>query len=323
MFIKSAETVLMLALIIATGAFLRKKNIITESGVKLISFLTVFLAMPCNIFVTIVKNYDRASFIKMSTYIYIPFIAMIVLYFVSHLIAKIVKVPKERIGVFAASVSFSNVVLIGFPVAEAVLGIDSLAYSSIYFIANTTLFWSLGVYFIKKDALIINKNPVEKNTVFFKKTIDFLSGIVSPTLRGLIIAVIIIFLNIKVPSFIIRSVNYVAALGTPLAMIYLGAVMYDATKMKFKYTPDTIALLIGRFVLAPMFIFAVIKIFNIASSIITKSFILFSGMACMNLVSIVAGIHGADKHYAAATTVATLSLYPVSLLLYSVYINFL
>lgn len=323
MFIKSIETVLMLALIIITGAALRKKNIITESGIKLISFLTVFLAMPCNIFVTIIKNYDRASFIKMISYIYIPFISMIALYFLSHMIARIIKVPKERIGVFTASVSFSNVVLIGFPVAEAILGIDSLAYGSIYFIANTTLFWSLGVYFIKKDGAIINKNAVKKNIPLSKKALDFFSGIVSPTLRGLIFAVIIIFLNIKIPSFAIRSVDYIAALGTPLAMIYLGAVMYDATKMKFRYTLDTIVLLFGRFILAPLFIFIVIKIFNIPASIITRSFILFSGMACMNLTSIVAGIHGADKHYAAATTIATLSFYPVSLLLYSIYVNFI
>lgn len=321
MLLKSIEVVATLTLIILLGYFLKHKSIITDHSTKLLASLAVFVAIPCMIFVSIIDGYDKDSFIEIAPTVLIPMANMVLLYFLALLISKLLRIPKKRLGVFISVIAFSNVVLMGFSVASSVLGEASLKYGSIYFLANTLVFWTLGVWLIKKDAKYISGEDNEK-TSNIKKIKELLKNIFNPTIISFLIAIAFIFINIKPPVFIYNSVKQISNLGTPLAMLYLGAVIYDTSKIKFKYTYDIVILIIARFVLAPISMIMMLSFFNL-KPLFNESFLLFSGMSAMNQVSILAGFYGADKEYAAASVVSTLVLYPISLFLYSFLVTFL
>jgi hypothetical protein len=121
MLLKSIEVVATLTLIILLGCFLKHRNIITDKSSKLLASLAVFVAIPSMIFISIIDGYDKKSFIEIAPTILIPMANMIFLYFIALLISKLLRIPKKRIGIFISVITFSNVVLMGFPVASAVL----------------------------------------------------------------------------------------------------------------------------------------------------------------------------------------------------------
>jgi len=317
MLLKSVYVVGTLSTIIGLGYFLRHRNIIKDDGVKLLSTLTIFVAMPATIFISVTDGYTKASFIEVLPAIFVALINMIFLYILSILIAKLIRVPKHRIGVFSVIFSLTNVVLMGFPIANAVLGDIALKYGSIYFLANTLVFWTIGVRGIKNDARIINGED-KINIPKKEKLKMFIKDLFTPTIISFIISIIFVFTNLKPPTFLYNSIKYTGNLATPLAMIYLGAVLYDATKTGLKFGFDTIVLTVSKFILAPLSMVLLLRYFNFNNDM-NQSFILFSGMSAMNQVSVVSGLYNADKEYAAKNTVALIILYPLSLMLYSIW----
>ena len=317
MLLKSVYVVLTLSIIISIGYVLRHKNIIKDDGVKLLSTLTVFVAMPATIFISVLDGYTKTLFIEVLPTVFIAIINMIFLYILSILIAKLIKVPKHRVGVFSAIFTFTNVVLMGFPVANAILGSNSLKYGSIYFLANTLVFWTIGVGGIKKDARVMS-GETSKNIPKKEKIKTFIKDLFTPTIISFMVSIFFVFINLKVPTFLYNSIKYTSNLATPLAMIYLGAVLYDATKTGLKFGLDTLVLTISKFTIAPLSMILLLRCFNFNNDL-NQSFILFSGMSAMNQVSVVSNIYNADKEYAAKNTIVLMILYPLSLILYSIW----
>lgn len=317
MLLKSVYVVLTLSIIIGLGYFLRHRNIIKEEGVKLLSTLTIFVAMPATIFRSVLDGYTKASFIEVVPAALVAIINMIALYILSILIAKLIRIPKHRIGIFSAIFSLTNVVLMGFPIANAVLGDIAIKYGSIYFLANTIVFWTIGVRGIKKDARIMtgedNQNIPKKEQL---KTL--IKDLFTPTIISFIVSIILVFINLKPPTFLYNAIKYTGNLATPLAMIYLGSVLHGAMQTGFKLGFDTVILTVSKFIIAPLSMVFLLKYFNFNNDL-NQSFILFAGMSAMNQVSVVSGLYNADKEYAAKNTVTLIVLYPISLLLYSIW----
>ncbi|WP_328193807.1 AEC family transporter [Heyndrickxia coagulans] len=58
-------------------------------------------------------------------------------------------------------------------------------------------------------------------------------------------------LNIPIPGFIDSTLTYVGSIVTPLSLVYIGIVLYNAGLSSIRFDRDTIFALLGRFVLSP------------------------------------------------------------------------
>jgi len=319
MLVKSLNVVLTLLFLLILGYFLRAKNIIKKNDVSLLSFLAISISVPANIFVSTMSNFDRALLIKFAPSLFLPLTSTLLLFLMSYFLSKLIKLPKNRFGVFASIFSFGNIGLIGLPVASSVLGVDSLVYSSVFFLSNTILFWTLSVYLIKRDATIMseNGNYKDKKTSFTQKLKTVASLLISPTILTFLVTIILILSEVKPPSFLFNSVKYLSNIGTPFAMIYLGSIVCDSKSMKFKYSIDLVLLSVGRFIIAPLLMILLLSFTNYTYEL-KESFILYSGIAAMTQIGVIAGIHGADKEYAAYAIMSTIFLYPISLIIFQV-----
>lgn len=319
MLIKSLNVVLTLSTLLGLGYILRAKNIIKKNDVSLLSFLAITISVPANIFVSTITNFDRALLIKFAPSLLLPLISTLLLFLMSYFLCKLIKLPKHRFGVFASIFSFGNIGLIGLPVASSVLGVDSLVYSSVFFLSNTLIFWTLSVYLVKRDATIMleNGNSKGKKTSFTTKLKTIALLLTTPTIVTFFITIILILLVIEPPSFLFNSIKYLSNIGTPFAMIYLGTIVCDAKGTKFKYSIDLLLLSVGRFIIAPLLMVFLLSFTNYTQEL-KESFILYSGIAAMTQIGVIAGIHGADKEYAAYAIMSTILLYPISLIIFQV-----
>lgn len=87
--------------------------------------------------------------------------------------------------------AFSNTIFIGLPVCQALFGDSSIPYALFYYMGNTTLVWTIGIYFVQKD------NPEAENQKF--SLASTLKKILSPGIVSFAIGFLLVMLRVQLP----------------------------------------------------------------------------------------------------------------------------
>jgi len=318
----AVQGVLSIIFMIGIGYILSHKGWFDKKSAKLLSKLVVSLALPCYMIYNLVSNYDRQKLSELKNGLPVPFITMIFCYLIAMATAKIIKVPKNRNGTFCSMMSLSNTIFIGLPVNRALFGEDSVQYVLVYYIANTTLFWTLGVYGISSDG------DAADSKLFSAKNIR---RIFSPPLIAFIIGIFLILLKIPVPKVILSTCGYMGNLTTPLSMLFIGTVMYSVDLRKIKFDKDMALLLAGRFIIAPAVVTGIVHLalpisvvnFTALPKLMKQVFIIQSAMPAMTQTPIIAETYNADYKYAAIMTTITTIASLISIPFYMLMLEFI
>ncbi|MDF2910068.1 MAG: auxin efflux carrier [Sporolactobacillus laevolacticus] len=249
-FLQSIQSVLSIILMIALGYFLKQFKWFDENFGKSISSLITKVALPASIFVSVLKYLTRDSLLQLSGSLIYPVVAVTISYLIAFGLVKLLKIRPGRRGIFMNAVVNANTIFIGLPLNIALFGEKSLPYFLIYYITNTVSTWAFGVFLISNDDPTKTKESGKKK-INWKK-------ILPPPLLGFIVGLVFLILSIPVPSFISATLTYVGSIVTPLSLIYIGIVLYNAGLSSIRFDRDTIMALLGRFVISPVVLIAVI-----------------------------------------------------------------
>lgn len=291
----AAGSVFSIVIMICIGYILTWKKWFDERISKLFSKLVCNIALPCLMISDLVSNFDRKKFEDLSSGLVVPFAAMAICYVIGVLVSKAIKVKRNRIGTFRSMFFVSNSIFIGLPVNMALFGESSVPYVLLYYIANTTFFWTIGAYGISKDG--DNSN----GRIFSKETA---SRLLTPPLIGFITGMILVALNVTLPKFILDTCKYLGNLTTPLSMLFIGIIIYSVELKKIKVDKEMMAILLGRFLFSPIVIYFTGRYLNIPT-LMEKVFVIQAAMPVMTNTSIVAKQYNGDYQYAAVMTVVT------------------
>ena len=221
----SLNGVLTVLIMIAMGVLLERKGWFDEKSVSLVSKLVTQVCLPTYMLTNILGKFQHDQLISMSKGLIVPFISMMAGYFISKLIAKLIGVPRSRAGIFTACVSFSNTIFIGLPLGIALFGDEGAPYIMIYYMVNTTLFWTLGVYELASGS-------GEAVALFSRQT---LHNILSLPLLGFMAGVAMVILEWQLPQPVFKAFSYIGGMTTPLAMLFIGIAMSkDSDKSQLK-----------------------------------------------------------------------------------------
>ena len=166
--------VLTIMLMIAVGFYLERRGWFSEESVALISRLVNYVCLPTYMLTNILGQFKHDQLITLSHGLIVPVISMLAGYFISRLLGRLIGVPREHRGIFSICVSFSNTIFIGLPLGIALFGDAGAPYIMIYYMVNTTLFWTIGFHDLASS------NGVTM-PLFSRKT---LKSIMSPPLMG-------------------------------------------------------------------------------------------------------------------------------------------
>lgn len=310
---KSLQSVLSIISMLSVGYFFSYKKWFDKETSKLFSKMVINISVPCFMISNLLGAYTKEKLINIASSIFIPFTSMIVCYMLGVLIARIIKLPSNRRGIFASTLSISNTLFVGLPVNTALFGDSSIPFVFIYFIANITLFWTIGAYGIANDGM------KTKGRIFSVKN---LKNLFSPPLCGFIIAVVLIFMEINLPIFLMDTFKYMGSMTTPLSMLYIGIIIYNIDFKEIKWDKSMTIILIGRFIFSPLLVFFLCSYLSIPE-LMKKVFIIQSAMPAMSITSVLAESSGADHKYAVIvttiTTIATLIFIPIYVLILSTF----
>lgn len=310
----SVSIVMTIFLMIAVGFAGTKFKWFDASSRKLFSFLVTRLALPCMVIYNITTNYAREDLLLGARDMIIPLLSMLGSWAIAALLAKLLKIPAKRRGVFLCMCTFSNTVFIGVPINTAIFGESALPLMLLYYIVNTLLFWSIGARSMRKDA---GDNPP-----FF--SLATLKSFANPPLIAFVLAVLLLMIGIPVPKPILEACRYMSNIVTPVSMLFIGTVLAGIEFRRLKPDKAQVAVILSRFLLAPALVFLLAWILPIPIPQLTRNvFMMQAIMPVMTQTSIVAEMSGADVEFATVGTTLTTLLSLLVIPLASIALAFL
>jgi len=307
--INAIQSVLSIVIMVGVGYYLTCKKWFDESTAELFTKIVINVSLPPMIIYNLLDAFDRQELINAGMGIIIPFASMLICYIAAGAAARLINVKPERRGTFRVMFFASNTIFMGMPVNIALFGEQSIPYVLLYYAANTTLFWTLGIYAITGDSSTKQGRTMGLQT---------LKRIFSPPLIAFFIGVALIMLGLQLPGFIMDTCKYLGNLTTPLSLIFIGNTFGTLKGGRVKFDKDMAAITLGRFILAPLTVYWLALLIPIPS-LMTKVFIIQSAMPVIAQSAITAKAFGADHGYAAvmvtATTVMSIIFIPIYMVL--------
>lgn len=305
-FFKALESILSIIIMISIGYIMKRRKVLSEDSQRLFSKLVCNISIPALMISNLLSSFTKESLFHMKNGLLIPFISIGGCYLIGYIISKVIKVPAKRIGSFRAMFFVSNTIFIGMPVNLALFGTKATPYVLLYYIVNTSFFWTIGIYGISKDG---QDNTKEKINVF-----ESLKRIFSPPLLGFLLAIALIIFEIKLPLFIMDTCKYLGSLTTPLSMLFIGAAISGVQINEIRPSVDMAVIVLGRFIISPLSII-LLSTFIKVPSLMLKVFIVQAAMPVMTQTSITVKAYGGDEKYAAVmtavTTILTMVIIPI------------
>ena len=307
-FLKRISGILVILGMILVGFVIGEKGWFDDKSRGLIAKLVTQIALPCYMLYTITQRFTAEDLLKMLPALRFPALSMVVLLGIATAVARIFAVRQDRSGLFISMFFNSNTIFVGLPINQALFGDASIPYVLIYYMCNTTFFWTLGTYLIQRDG--------EGEAQFDFKT--SVKKVFSPPLMGFLLGLVMVMLQMKLPAFLDSDLQYLGNLTTPLSMIFIGLSVSHVGVKQLILGKDQLLILLGRFVVAPL-LMATIVYWAPLPSLLKHVFIIQSAMPVMTNAPVVARLYRADSDYAAVmvteTTLATMVVIPILMVL--------
>ncbi len=310
-FINAFQSVLSIITMIALGYYLTRRGLFDENASRLFGKLVINVSLPAMMIANILSVFSRESLYSAGIGLAIPFASMFICYIAAVGTARLVGVRQDRRGIFQMMFFASNTIFMGMPVNLALFGEKSIPYVLYYYAANTTLFWTLGIYGISTDSK--GANEKSGGTGIIKK-------IFSPPLLGFLAGLLLVALEVKLPSFLMDSFKYIGNLTTPLSLLFIGITFNSVDFKSIRFDKDMAALLFGRFVLSPLLVYALSLLIPVPG-LMLKVFIIQSAMPVITQSAIVAKAYDIDYHYATVMVTVTTILSMIFIPVYMVLMN--
>ena len=258
MFITVFTQVSVLMLMIAVGFIAAKTGIMTEAGAACCTDIALIIATPCVIIKSLARRFDAAVMKSLLLAVALTLLVQVLMITLGTLLLRSKDLRRQRTLRFGSI--FANCGFMSLPLQEVMLGADGTLYGSAYVIMFNLVVWSYGVYLISGD-----KRYIQPKKLF-----------VNPGIAGLLIGLIIFVFSVPVPRVLSSTVNYLAAIYTPLPMLIIGYHLSKTNVLKaFKDFQCIIAVLL-RLIVYPLVSLGVLYLFGIRGTLLVSAIISLS-----------------------------------------------
>lgn len=156
---------------------------------------------------------------------------------------------------------YSNCGFIGIPLINSVLGSSGVFYLTAYMVVFNLFSWTHGVILMEKKCSLKNMKR----------------GVLSPMFLSTIAAVALFFLRIRIPSVVLDSMDYVADMNTPLAMMVAGFSVAQADLGRMLRNARIYFVSFIKLILIPLLMIGVLKLMALPAEV---SATVLVGAAC-------------------------------------------
>lgn len=300
--LQSYLNILVIFVLMFLGYFFSYRQWFSNETADTFSKMVLNLGLPCSMFLNITANFTKEEFLSLISGTLIPIVSMFFTFFISKAIIHLFKLPKKHHGTFSTMFTCSNTIFIGLPINLAIFGEKAVPYVLLYYIVNTSFFWTIGVFEIAKDSAIRNQATLSFHPLIFLKKLF------TPALLGFMIGIFWVFLNWSVPNSLQTFGNHLGNLTTPLSMLAIGIMLYYQGIANLRLTKEALLVLFGRFILSPIIVYVLAQFIPVPH-LMMLVFMVQSSMPVQNSVPILARSYHADEIFAATTMSLSVFVY--------------
>ncbi len=306
-FLNSVNCVLILALLAGAGYITAAKGWYDANSTALIAKMVTFMSLPAYLFSSVMEKLNHDELLSLAGTMIIPFASVWLCFFVSRIIVKAFKVEKLHSGIFSSAFTATNNMFIGVPVSLALFGDEAIIPTLLYFFANTTFFWTMGNFLEALDGA----NADHSNSVK-AFSLETVKRVFSPPLCGFLLALALILLDARLPSAFMTAAKYMGGITSPLALIFIGIMIYRIGIRNVRLTKDLALVLAGRFVICPLVCLSFTYLMPLPP-LFAKVYVIQAALPCITQIAVLARFHHADVKFA-TTAVASTTLFSVAAL---------
>ncbi len=235
----SANAVLPLFFLVATGYFIKKRSVIDNSFIEKANTFCFNVAFPALVFNNIYRS-DLAAIYTPGLFL-LPIGGILLAVAAAWFIVPLLIHERAQIGVVVQGIFRSNFVIFGLPLVVNIFGPEAAAPTSLLLAVVAPLFNVLAVLVLTA----YQPTSSEKRNLG-----DMLLSILkNPLIIASIAAILLSQLHLQLPLAITRAVSDLSMVATPLALIILGG-QFEFEKIAANFKPLFVATF-GRLVLLP------------------------------------------------------------------------
>lgn len=270
-------------IMIGIGIICVKCKILNEEHLSVLSRLIMKVVLPIFIFTNTIGGATRSDLAD--DFIVLPISAGVYILWIAagRLIAKVQRIEKSKYKVYQAVYIFGNVGFIGIPLISALYAEKGMVYISLFTIIDQIVLWTYGVNLTSDEGTRTSLSSVKK--------------MLNPPLIAIILAILIVLLQIPVPSVIYEALKSVGNASSPLSLIYIGASMCfchfgNVVKNKEIYVGIAVKMLI-----LPIVVYFLLQHVAGIEQDISMTMALLTALPCMTTVPMMAKQNNVEPEY--------------------------
>lgn len=287
------EQMLILFLMIGIGFILNKTHILGGAIDGGITKLILYCTMPAMVLNSVLSRTGEKDTKTVVSFLVIAVVTYILLPIVAWLVTKILRIQKNIQGIYMFMIIFANIGFMGFPLISALYGPECVLYAGIFNMIFNLLAYSYGVIIVSKD-----NNSSEFKYKFSPKSL------LTPGISVSLLALIIYFINISVPTVVSSVVSSIGNLTTPLAMMIVGSTLGKMKIRELFNDKRVYVFVVMRSIILPLLLFPLLKLLIKDDFMLQFSFILLI-MPVANSSVLYAKEYGSDELLAAKCVILT------------------
>ena len=299
MFAKLFSLMGMMFLMMATGALLRKKNIITVEAKKSLTDLILYVILPCNIVKAFSMELGGSAWMSLTGVL----AASVLIQVLCLILAKTIyrKMDAGEKAVYQYATICSNSGFMGNPLAYGVFGDTGLLYASVFLIPQRIVMWTAGISYFSRET---DKRQAVKNVL------------IHPCMVAVYIGLVLMLTGFHLPGPLGSTVDAFSDCTTAMTMMYIGTILTEAD-FRTIVSPKQLYFAAVRLVLIPLVVYGVCLALRV-DSLVAGVCVLLTAMPAGSTTSLLAAKYGADEESAARCVVFTTALSVITLPVWSV-----
>ena len=304
-FLVILEQLVSFFLMMLIGYIAARKRITTREFLDRLASLIMKLLLPIMIFANMMNGTSRsqlaadlpAFFMALGIYG-----SLIVIFAV---IAKILRLPKDRAQIFQAVFVFGNVGFIGLPLMLSVSPVHGGIYSALLSIVDQSLFWTYGLYLT---------TPTGKSAHFDWK------NFINPAVCGIVLAIVLLLLDVHLPEILENGLLKIGSAATPMSLIYMGGLLCFCNWTPVLRQKELYIGIATKMLIFPIVYFTVVS-HLVSNTDMTHTLSIVAGLPTMVAVAMFAQSTRKEGDYALGTVLATTvaSLVTLSIVAYIIF----
>ncbi len=285
------------------GYYLNKKDIINTDVNRHLSSFIIQVASPCLI-ISSVSSIEGGDKRETLSILIIGIVIYCLLPVMSWILSRIIPLPNNKRRTFQCMLMFSNCGFMALPILQSIYGNESVFYNTLLHMPYNLLFFTLGAYLLAKDGEDkYNFRPQQLLSV----------GVICS-----ILAIIIYFGDIPIPSFMSESFSFIGNVVTPLSMISIGSSVADYPIKEILEDKLLYVISFVRLVIIPVIAYIGMSIF-VDNQMIIQMVVITLGMPVGSMVAMGASEYNGNIKTAsfgvALSTILSMITIPIMLIL--------